>query len=475
MNPYLDAILSLEPFFLVYFTVLNAGYLFLNAVALVSLKRQMDTQVFADHPRIYTPFKPPVSLLIPAYNEATTIAASVRSMLQLTYDRFEIIVINDGSKDSTLEELRREFKLVPFPEAYRDSIQTKPIREILYSTIHRNLRVIDKENGGKADSLNAGINASRYPLFCAVDADSILQRNSLDLIAEPFVEDDRTIAAGGTIRILNGCKASDGFLVSVDLPNKLLPLLQIVEYLRAFLFGRLGWSPLNAMLVISGAFGLFRKSSVIEAGGYRTDTVGEDMELVMRLHRIHRQKRVPYRIVFVPNPICWTEAPESLRALKNQRKRWQRGLSESLQMNKSLLFSRNSGWVGWLAFPFTFTFEWIGVLVEITGYVFMITGFWLGVVSSKALLAFALVAILLGVLLSVSALLLEEMSFHLYPRYRQLALLFAMAVLENFGYRQLTLIWRFQGMLQWLFGTKAQWGRMARTAKWNRGFKPDKS
>ena len=471
----LDMVHILELFFLAYFIAINCGYLLLNAIALVALKRQMDSQVFADHPRVYTTLKPPVSLLVPAYNEAATIAASVRSMLQLTYDQFEVVVINDGSLDDTLDKLRHEFKLVPFPEAYRDSIQTKQIRGVYYSIIHQNLRVIDKDNGGKADSLNAGINVARYPLFCAVDADSILQRNSLDLIVQPFIEDDRTIAAGGTIRILNGCKAHDGFLVSVGLPNRMLPLMQIVEYLRAFLFGRLGWSPLNAMLVISGAFGLFKKSSVIEAGGYRTDTVGEDMELVMRLHRMHCQKRMPYRIVFVPNPICWTEAPESLRVLRNQRKRWQRGLSESLLMNWSLLFSRHGGWVGWIAFPFTFTFEWIGVVVEIMGYVFMLTGFWLGIVSSPILLAFLVVAILLGVLLSVSALLLEEMSFHLYPRYRQLAVLLAMAILENFGYRQLILLWRFQGMLQWLFGTKGQWGKMHRTARWNDSFSPDKS
>jgi cellulose synthase/poly-beta-1,6-N-acetylglucosamine synthase-like glycosyltransferase len=475
MSAYLDVVHAFGPFFLVYFAILNCGYLFLNGIALVGLKRQMDRQVFSDHPRVYTALKPPISMLVPAYDEAATIAASVRSMLQLTYDQFEIIVVNDGSRDGTLEELHREFKLVPFPEAYRNSIQTKPILGIYYSTVHRNLRVIDKENGGKADSLNAGINAARYPLFCAVDADSILQRNSLDLIAEPFIEDDRTIAAGGTIRILNGCKAKDGFLVSVGLPNNPLALMQIVEYLRAFLFGRLGWSPLNAMLVISGAFGLFRKSSVIEAGGYRTDTVGEDMELVMRLHRMHRQKRIPYRIVFISNPICWTEAPESLHVLGNQRRRWQRGLSECLWLNIGLLFSRNGGWVGWLAFPFTFTFEWIGVILELSGYVFMAAGFWLGVVSGPMLLAFTIVAILLGILLSVSSLLLEEMSFHLYPRYRQLAVLLAMSILENFGYRQLTLVWRFQGMLQWLFRTKGQWGKMHRTARWNDSINPDKS
>lgn len=467
MNYFVEAMLSLQWFFLLYFIAVNSGYLMLNVLSFINMRRHIDTQVFDDLPQAYNNFKPPISLLVPAYNEAPTIAASVRSMLQLTYHEFEIIVINDGSKDETMAELQREFDLIPFAEAYWRKLPTEKVCGIWRSMRYPNLRVIDKENGGKADALNAGINASRYPLFCAVDADSILQRNSLQLIVQPFIEDTRTIAAGGTVRVVNGCEVSGGFLTSVGLPHKLLPKLQIVEYLRAFLFGRLGWSPLNAMLIISGAFGMFRKASVIDAGGYRTDTVGEDMELVVRLHRLHRRQRIPYRIIFVPNPVCWTEVPETLSVLKNQRVRWQRGLSESLMMNLGLLFSPRGGWAGWLAFPFTLIFEWFGPLIEVSGYVFMITGFWFGVVSLPAFLAFTLLAIVLGILLSVSSLMLEEMSFHLYPRPRQLALLFLMSVVENFGYRQMTLYWRFSGLVQWLFGARTKWGSMPRSASWH--------
>lgn len=466
MTYFVDAMLSLQWFFLLYFLAVNSGYLMLNVLSYISMRRYLDAQVLGDLPQAYTSFKPPISLLVPAYNEASTIAASVRSLLQLTYHEFEIVVVNDGSKDETMAELQREFDLIPFAEAYWRKLPTKPVRGIWRSMRHPNLRVIDKENGGKADALNAGINAARFPLFCAVDADSILQRDSLQLIVQPFIEDARTIAAGGTVRVVNGCNVSGGFLTSIGLPHKLLPMLQIVEYLRAFLFGRLGWSPLNAMLVISGAFGLFRKASVIAAGGYRTDTVGEDMELVMRLHRLHRKQRIPYRIVFVPNPVCWTEVPETLRVLKSQRVRWQRGLSESLMMNSGLLFSLHGGWVGWLAFPFTLLFEWFGPTIEVAGYIFMIVGYWLGVVSFPALMAFTLVAIVLGILLSASALLLEEMSFHLYPRARQLVILFVMTIVENFGYRQIALLWRLNGLLHWLFGAKAKWGTMTRSASW---------
>lgn len=467
MSYVVDAMISLQWFFILYFIAVNSGYLMLNVLSFINIRRHINTHVLDDLPQAYNNFKPPISLLVPAFNEAPTIAASVRSMLQLTYHEFEIIVINDGSKDETMDVLRREFDLIPFAEAYWRKLPVEPVRGIWRSMRYPNLRVIDKENGGKADALNAGINAARYPLYCAVDADSILQRNSLQLIVQPFIEDARTIAAGGTVRVVNGCEVNGGFLTSVGLPHKLLPKLQIVEYLRAFLFGRLGWSPLNAMLVISGAFGLFRKSSVISVGGYRTDTVGEDMELVMRLHRMHRQQRIPYRIVFVPNPVCWTEVPETLRVLRNQRVRWQRGLSESLTMNMGLFLSPRGGWVGWLAFPFTLIFEWFGPVIEVFGYIFMIAGFWYGVVSLPAFLAFTLLAIVLGILLSVSALMLEEMSFHLYPRPRQLALLFFMSIAENFGYRQMNLLWRLSGLLRWLSGAKAKWGTMPRSASWH--------
>ncbi|MGH7231537.1 MAG: glycosyltransferase family 2 protein, partial [Nitrospiraceae bacterium] len=329
-----------------------------------------------------------------------------------------------------------------------------------------NLRVIDKENGGKADALNAGINLSRYPLVCCVDADSILQRDSLQRVVQPFLEDPTTVACGGTVRVVNGCEVSGGFLINVALPQNWLALFQIIEYLRAFLFGRMGWSPINAVLIISGAFGLFHRDTVIAVGGYRHDTIGEDMELAVRLHRRLRDQRKEYRITFVPDPTCWTEAPENLRTLKNQRIRWQRGLLESLWAHRDLLFGRNAGTVGWLAFPFLLLFEALSPVVEIFGYVIMTLGFGVGVVSATAVAAFLMVAIGFGVLLSVSALLLEELSFHVYPRPKHLVMLFLAAIGENFGYRQLNAMWKLIGTVQWIRGTKGKWGEMTRTASW---------
>lgn len=452
--------------FLLYFIGLNGGYLALNLISFFSLSKFMRTHVVGEPLQAHTGLHLPISLLVPAYNEQASIASSIHSLLQLSYQEFEIVVINDGSKDDTLKVLAHEFSLVPYPEAYRQQLATKQIRGIYRSTQYNNLRVIDKENGGKADSLNAGINSARYPLFCAVDADSILQRDSLQRVSQPFRENPHVVASGGTIRIANGCSVSNGFLQTIDLPRKALPILQIVEYLRAFLFGRIGWSALNAMLIISGAFGLFRKSAVVEVGGYRTATIGEDMELIVRIHKHYRLAKKPYRIEFVPDPICWTEAPEDMATLRNQRVRWQRGLLESLSANSALLCHPRSGMVGWLAFPFMLLFEALGPIIEITGYLLMLIFFLSGLISGQAFLVFMFVAIGFGFLLSVSGLLLEEMSFQIYPRPRQLLLLLLAALVENFGYRQINLWWRLIGIVLWLRGGHAKWGEMKRGGGW---------
>ncbi len=458
--------------FLLYFIGLHAGYLSLNLLSLVSLSRYLQANELESLPQAQSGLEPPVSLLVPAYNETSSIAQSIHSLLQLDYPEYEIIAINDGSTDTTLPTLIREFALIPFPEAYRARLKSKPVRTIYLSKDFPNLRVIDKENGGKADALNAGINAARYPIFCSVDADSILQRDSLRRVVKPFSEDADTIACGGTVRIANGCEVSGGFLSRIALPNHPLVLIQIVEYLRAFLFGRMGWSPLNALLIISGAFGLFRKEAVVEAGGYRTDTVGEDMELVVRLHRLRRAARKPCRITFVPDPICWTEAPQDLRTLKNQRVRWQRGLCESLSLNMGLLFHPRGGAAGWLAFPFMVLFEWLGPALEVIGYGLMLVAYLFDYISADALFAFMFLAVSLGLLLSVSALLLEEMSFHMYSRPADLLRLTLALVIENLGYRQINSLWRLLGLWRWIIRGKSHWGEMKRQASLGGGGRP---
>jgi cellulose synthase/poly-beta-1,6-N-acetylglucosamine synthase-like glycosyltransferase len=453
---------------LFYFFAVNSIYLMLNGLAAVSLYRNWQYRDMNDLPMTYTGISPPISVLVPAFNEETTITATVNSILQLTYSEFEVIVINDGSKDATLEVLKVAFGLLPFPEAHRVQIKTQEVFGIYRSTLHPNLRVIDKANGGKADSLNAGINSSRYPLFCGVDADSILQRNSLQLVVQPFLRSPHMVATGGTIRAANGCDVSGGHLKRVDLPHNPWALLQVVEYLRAFLFGRLGWSSMNAMLIISGAFGLFKKSTVIEVGGYRTHTIGEDMELVVRIHQEMLAQNRPYKIEFVPDPVCWTEVPEDRSTLRNQRIRWQRGLSESLNLHWGLMFTRKASWAGWLAFPYMVLFEWLGPVIELTGYLWTFYAYWAGFLSWSAFVLFLTLSIGLGILLSISGLLLEQMSFQMYPKLRHVYKLVLVAILENLGYRQLNCWWRMVGLYRWATQKESTWGAMKRKGNWQK-------
>lgn len=455
-----------EWLYLAYFLALSACYLALNLISFFKLKTYMADKALDSLPRIHTGLEPPISILAPAYNEQTTIVASVKSMLQLSYPLFEVIVVNDGSRDATLSVLTETFALESFPEAYRVSLKTGTVNTMYRSKSYPNLRVIDKENGGKADALNAAINAARYPLFCSIDADSVIQRESLQRISLPFMEDQRVVAVGGSVRVANGCLVTGGFLRKIGLPPNCLAGLQVIEYLRAFLFGRLGWSAIGGLLIISGAFGLFRKQTVIEIGGYSTRTVGEDMELVVRMHRILRGKHQAYRMVFLPDPVSWTEVPESLRTLKHQRMRWQRGLCESLSANLGLLFSRNGGTPGWLAFPFMLLFECLGPMIEVAGYCLMLVFYGLDYLSGPDLLIFLFAATGLGILLSLSSLMLEEKSFHLYDQPKQILALVLLAVLENLGYRQLCAWWRFLGICQWLFADNRAWGEMKRNGNW---------
>lgn len=453
---------GIEALFVGYLIAMACGYLTLNLLSVSALKQHMDQNRPHDRLTAFDQVAPPVSILVPAYNEAAGIATSIRSLLQLTYPQFEIVIVNDGSTDETLDQLINAFDLVPVEPALRSSLRSQPIKQAYRSTSFPNITVLDKHNGGKADALNAAANAAQYPYVCSVDADSILQRDSMKRVMRAFLGDHRTIAAGGTIRIANGCKISGGFLESIGLPRSPLALFQIVEYFRAFLFGRMGWHPLNGLLIISGAFGVFKREALERIGGYRADTVGEDMDLVMRLHVEYKRLRVPYRIAFVPDPICWTEAPEDLRTLSNQRSRWQRGLGESLIRNSRLPLSSNGGAAGWLAYPFMLIFELLSPLVELVGYVSLILAWVGGWIDPDTAVAYLAMAIGLGVMLSVSALLLEESSFHLYPKFRHLGVLILFAVLENFGYRQLVAAMRLRGFFQWLTGRKIGWGKMRR-------------
>lgn len=469
--PWVHLASSIQWVFMIYFVAINLAYLILNYISAYQIVRYMREYRANYLPPGLREYQPPVSIVLPAHDEERSVVSSVRSLLKTNYPEFEIVVVNDGSSDRTREALIEAFGLVQVPEAYRARLKTERVRGIYASARYPRVRMVDKANGGKADAINAGINCVRYPLFCVVDADCILQPESLSRVVRPFLEDRRVVASGGVVRVLNGCKVTDGMLSKVGLPDRWLPGFQVIEYLRAFLFGRMGWSPMNALLIISGAFGVFYKERVIAIGGYRDDTVGEDMDLVVRLHRNLREEKHDYRIVFVPDPVCWTEVPTDIASLRNQRVRWQRGLAESLWSNIRLMFSRRGGVAGWVAFPFMLVFEFLGPVIEVVGYLSMIVLALVGLVSLKVFLVFLAAAVGMGILLSVNAMLLEELSFGLYARPAQQLRLFAAAVLENFGYRQLNSCWRFYGTLTWLLklSRRHRWGHVNRDGSWQHG------
>ncbi|WP_254842647.1 glycosyltransferase [Bacillus sp. MRMR6] len=403
----------------------------------------------------------PVSILVPAYNESAGIYGSIRSLVSIEYPEYEIIIINDGSTDDTLEKLQSKFKLVKTNRVIRQQLETKRVRGIYQSTIYSNLIVIDKENGGKADALNVGINCSRYPYFCSLDGDSIIERNAFLKVLKPIIEsDDEVIASGGSVRIANGCNIQSGELVRVGLSNKPIVIMQVIEYLRAFLTGRVGLSQNNLLLIVSGAFGVFSKKWVVEAGGY-AHTVGEDMELVVRLHRLVKEKGLNKKIVYVPDPVCWTEAPESIKFLRRQRKRWHRGLFDSLWRHRKLMFNPKYGSIGLVSMPYFFFIEFLGPLIELIGYILLIVSIFTGNIYLEYALVFFVLSLIYGSIYSMAAVLLEEWSMERYPSVRHFAVLFFVSLTETLWYRPLTVLWRVEGIFETLIG-KRGWGEMVR-------------
>jgi cellulose synthase/poly-beta-1,6-N-acetylglucosamine synthase-like glycosyltransferase len=449
---------------LLYFLMVTGGYLILLLVSTRAVRTYMRRTRSIDYLAILrSEFATPVSILAPAFNESATIVQSVHSLLSLEYPSLEVIVINDGSTDATLRVLTEEFSLRLSSLASFPQIPTKEIRGIYVSTKRQwdTLIVVDKVNGGKADALNAGINVARHPLFCAIDADSILESDALLKVARPFMDNPHVVAAGGIIRIANDCLVERGRVTDVRLPHKRLPLFQIIEYLRAFLAARMAWSTLNALLIISGAFGMFRRDIVIACGGYKTDTVGEDMELVTRMHRVLLERGAPYRMVFIPDPVCWTEAPETLRSLGRQRNRWHRGLLDTVLRHRRMLFNPRYKAVGLLALPFFTLVELLGPIIEALGYLVIPVATALGMLDISTFVLFTTMAVVYGIFVSIAAVLLEEISFRRYGRPADLLRLLLHAFFENLGYRQMTVWWRVKACWDYFRGEKS-WGAMPR-------------
>jgi cellulose synthase/poly-beta-1,6-N-acetylglucosamine synthase-like glycosyltransferase len=404
-----------------------------------------------------SPLAPPVTMIVPAHNEEKSIRVAVRNLLELDYPQLEIVVVNDGSQDRTLEEMREEFRLRQVRAVYVAETKCAPIRGLYRSENSGNLLVVDKEAGGsKADAINAGLNAATSPYICVVDADSVLERDALLRIMVPILADPkRVVAVGGIIRVLNGSEIEGGHLKRVRLPRKSIEVIQVIEYLRAFLIGREAWGQGNMLMIISGAFGVFRTDLVRAVGGYRPRAIGEDFDLVARMHRLLLERGADYHIHFVPDPMCWTEVPSDLRSLARQRARWQKGLLDVLWPNRDMLFRPRYGRIGSFALPHLWLFELLAPVFELTGLATIVLAACLGVLSRHFFLQFLLFGYAFATVISIGSVLQEEITYKRYNDWQDVFRLISYCFLEHFPYRQLHMIWRLHGLWQYLRGDMA--------------------
>jgi cellulose synthase/poly-beta-1,6-N-acetylglucosamine synthase-like glycosyltransferase len=448
-----------------YFIAGNGTYTLLMLVSLGSVwvNSQKAGWEGPNH-QLESPMNPPVTIIMPAFNEEETIVESVRSTLKAEYPGLEVLVVDDGSTDATLERLIAAFELVQVDRLYRPVVPTQPIRAFYVGRGITNLTVISKGHGGKPDALNSGLNLCRTPYFCTLDADCILERNALLRLMRPVLASPvNTAVSSGVVRVLNGCEVDKGQVARVGLPRKVLERFQVVEYLRSFLFGRTGWDLVGGTLIVSGAFALFHRQTVVEAEGFSTDTVTEDAELILRLHRWAREQKRRLRVSFSSDPVCWVQCPSSVSMLARQRRRWQMGLCQTLWKNSFMHFNRHYGVVGLLSFPFHTYIEALGAGVEFVGYLAVPLARLSGLTLPPLYLSILILGLTYSAFLSIGSVVLEDLTHRRYSSMRDFFTLLLYAVLENFGYRQLILWFRLQGYLKFHAGSR-QWEKVVHGA-----------
>ena len=464
MEPWLrSVVLVTEWLSITYFVIVNSLY----GVLLLSALHQSIRQVNRNRNQrlwkvLSSEVAPRISMLVPAYNEETTILASVRSFLSISYPQLEVVVVSDGSTDKTLQLLVDAFDLSPVHAAHGHELESAPVRKVYRSATTPNLTVVDKENGGtKADALNAGVLFASGDLVCAVDADTLVEPDALARLVRPFTTDSEVAAVGGTIRVINSSTVEKGRVTARRVPRHPLAGIQVVEYLRAFLFGRLGWNQLGGNLILSGAFGMFRKSILVGVGGYSTNSIGEDMDLVVKIRDRQRDLEGPRRIEFIADPIAWTEVPETLDSLGRQRDRWHRGLAGVLWHHRHLVFNPRKGAMGLIVFPYYLLVELMSPVFEVVGVAVTIVGLALGILDIDHALILLIAAYGYSVVLSLVTLIIDELVHTRYVSMSDRFFLLIWIVFENFGYRQLTVYWRLRGLWKFLRGDNA-WGNMVR-------------
>ncbi|MCW8311470.1 sulfatase-like hydrolase/transferase [Sphingobacterium thalpophilum] len=452
--------------FLLYSAAVFIIYTWIGLYAYGAVFRYKHDNSFTDYGIIATnPNAPTFSLIAPAFNEGMTIVENVRSLLSLYYHNLEIIIVNDGSRDDSMLKLIEAYALEQVSFFVQGDIETKPIRGIYKSKnpAFKKLVVVDKENGGKADALNVGVNISSGDYIVCIDVDCILEQDAILRLAKPFLEqtDKRVIACGGVIRLANNCKVVNGTVVDVNLPKTWIGRTQALEYIRAFILGRMAWSRASGLILISGAFGAFDRQIVLACGGYDRNTVGEDMELVVRMRRYMEEEKLPYEVVNIPDPLCWTEVPESKDVLRKQRNRWMRGTMETLWKHRKLLFNPKYGRLGMISMPYWFFFEFLGPLVEFSGYVVFLIFFILGIINWPFFFALFALVLASGILYSIYAILVDLVSHQVYSKKRDLSTLITTAVLEPFYFHPLVVKAAVQGVADY-FRKKHSWGEMTR-------------
>jgi len=446
--------------------IIFASYLILALISAIALRTYLRKNSFVDYNNIIlAPLTPSISVIAPAFNEEKSIVDNIRALLSLYYNNFEVIVVNDGSTDNTFKTVLEAFDLERVNYFFDYRIPCERIRGV-YKSKNRSfkkLTFIDKVNGGKADALNAGINISKNDLICSIDVDSIMEPDALLKMVKPFMEetDKKVIGTGGVIRIANSCQIENGQIKKIHLPEKFLPRAQVLEYTRAFLMARMAWGKLNGLLLISGALGMFDKEIVIKCGGYSTSTVGEDMELVVRMRRFMAEQKLKYQIIYIPDPLVWTEVPSTLKILGRQRNRWTRGTMETLFKHKILFMNPKYGIFGMLGYTYWLLFEWLAPIIEFLGLLYFVLLIIFGQPNWYFFLLLLAFVYTYAVALSTWALLFEEMTFHKYEKRREVLKLFLMALIEPIVYHPLTVSWSILGNIDYLRGVRS-WGKMER-------------